>query len=223
MTMIARKILNIAVPLVGAATLAACATPFRAEVSRFERLPAVEGQSFFVTTQNPALKGGIEFETYANLVSSELARQGYSPAASPESADLIVNMDYDVDNGQQRVVSDYTPYYGGGYGYFGRPFGYYGYPYRGYYSRARYVYGWHDPFYFDAAPRVRSYTYYTSELDVDIDRAADGVRLFEGKAMARSRDDNLTYLVPNLVEAMFTGFPGNSGETVRITIKDEDD
>jgi len=24
--------------------------------------------------------------------------------------------------------------------------------------------------------------------------------------------------VPNLVQAMFTGFPGNSGETVRITV-----
>jgi hypothetical protein len=24
--------------------------------------------------------------------------------------------------------------------------------------------------------------------------------------------------VPNLIEAMFTGFPGNSGETVRITV-----
>jgi len=27
--------------------------------------------------------------------------------------------------------------------------------------------------------------------------------------------------VPNLVEAMFTGFPGNSGETVRISIAPE--
>jgi hypothetical protein len=25
-------------------------------------------------------------------------------------------------------------------------------------------------------------------------------------------------LVPNLIEAMFTGFPGNSGQTVRITV-----
>ena len=29
-------------------------------------------------------------------------------------------------------------------------------------------------------------------------------------------------LVPNLVEAMFTDFPGNSGETVRISIKPEE-
>ncbi len=56
-----------------------------------------------------------------------------------------------------------------------------------------------------------------------IDRTADGKRLFEGEAKAMSRTDNLTYLVPNLIDAMFTGFPGNSGETVRITIKPEDE
>ena len=33
-----------------------------------------------------------------------------------------------------------------------------------------------------------------------------------------SMDDDLTTLVPNLIEAMFTGFPGNSGETVKITV-----
>ena len=51
-----------------------------------------------------------------------------------------------------------------------------------------------------------------------ISRTADGQRLFEGRARARSRDDSLPHLVPNLVDAMFTGFPGNSGEDVQITI-----
>ena len=49
----------------------------------------------------------------------------------------------------------------------------------------------------------------------------DGERLFEGKAEALSTSNRLQYLVPNLVEAMFTDFPGNSGETVRISIAPE--
>ena len=65
---------------------------------------------------------------------------------------------------------------------------------------------------------MRSYVVYESFVDMDIKRAADGQSLFEGTARARSRTDDLTALVPNLVEAMFTGFPGNSGETVRITV-----
>ena len=58
-------------------------------------------------------------------------------------------------------------------------------------------------------------------IALKIDRRADGERLFEGKAQAVSRSNRLQYLVPNLIEAMFTGFPGNSGETVRISIAPE--
>ena len=48
--------------------------------------------------------------------------------------------------------------------------------------------------------------------DASSDRAADPT------ATASNR---LQHLVPTLVEAMFTGFPGNSGETVRISVEPE--
>ena len=65
---------------------------------------------------------------------------------------------------------------------------------------------------------VQRYTVYKSFLDLDIRRRGDNAGLFEGHAKARSQTDNLGTLVPNLVEAMFTGFPGRSGETVKITV-----
>jgi hypothetical protein len=51
-----------------------------------------------------------------------------------------------------------------------------------------------------------------------ISRTADNQRLFEGHAKTTSTGSDLTKLVPNLVEAMFTNFPGRSGETVRVTV-----
>jgi hypothetical protein len=42
--------------------------------------------------------------------------------------------------------------------------------------------------------------------------------LFDGRAQARSETNRLDILVPDLVQALFTGFPGQSGETVKITI-----
>ena len=42
--------------------------------------------------------------------------------------------------------------------------------------------------------------------------------LFDGRAQARSETNRLDVVVPSLVEAMFTGFPGHSGEVVKITI-----
>ena len=125
-------------------------------------------------------------------------------------------MNYGVDNGRERIVT--SPGFGYG-GSFYRPY-YWG---GGYYSP--FYYGWHDPFFASGFgySDVRSYTLFTSQLDLDIVRTADGEPLFDGRARARSRDDDLTELVPNLVTAMFTGFPGNSGEEVRITIAPPED
>lgn len=209
--------------LTGAAlALAGCATPFKADVARFQtQLPAPQGQSFVVETNDPALEGGIEFGHYANLVAGELTRYGYRPTAPGEKADLIVHMDYGIDKGRERVVSTpgfRDPWYGGWYGRgFYRPV-----IVRGRHGR-RYVTGWYDPFMWGGFGggwdnEVTSYTVYTSDLNLSIDRAGTGERLFEGRAQAQSRDNDLTAIVPNLVQAMFTGFPGNSGERVRITV-----
>ncbi len=212
--------------------LSACAQTFDASVSRFQsQLPAPSGQTFAVVADDPALAGGLEFAQYSRLVEAQLAKQGYSAAANPESATLLVRFDYGVDKGRERVRSSgfaadpfYSPWYGyggygGGYGragYWGGR-GYYG---RGFYPGSMWGYGWQDPF-FDNG--YESYTVFTSGIKLKIDRRADGARLFEGKAEAASVSNRLQYLVPNLVEAMFTGFPGNSGETVRISVAPEKD
>ena len=200
--------------------LGACATPFKADVSRFQELPAPQGQTFAIKAANPANSGGIEFGQYASLIATELQEIGYVPA-SGANADMTVTLDYAVDGGKERTIvrSDpfYDPYWGfGGY-------------YRPYVVRtrrgARYITGYYDPFLYSGFNRgydVDNFTVYTANLDMKIDRNGDGKRLFEGKAEAKSRSNKLPYLVPNLVEAMFTGFPGNSGETVRISVAPED-
>ena len=49
-------------------------------------------------------------------------------------------------------------------------------------------------------------------------RRVDKYELVDGRAAARSQTDELGTLVPNLIEAMFTNFPGTNGETVKITV-----
>ena len=212
----AKRVLKLASAPLLLAALAACAAPFKADVSRFQaHLPAPEGHTFAVVADDPELAGGLEFAQYADYVEAEMTELGYTQAA-PETADLLVRFDYGVDDGRERVVSSgfsrdpfWDPWY--------RPYGYY----RPYYRHSAWGYGWYDPF-FDYGPDVRSYTVYTSGIDLKIDRRSDGERLFEGKAEAVSRSNRLQYLVPNLVDAMFTDFPGDSGETLRISIAPED-
>ncbi len=188
--------------------LAACATPFKADVSRFQQMPAPNGESFIVQTTNPKLEGGLEFAQYAGLVAEQLRAKGYTQAQTPQAASLVVNLDYGVDGGQTKVVS--RPGIGYGYGGWGGPWRY----------RSPYYWGWDDPFWYSpfGYPEVDSYTVFTSYLDMKINRTRDGTRVFEGKAKARSTDDSLPRLVPNLVTAMFSNFPGHSGEEVRITV-----
>ncbi|TNE50289.1 MAG: DUF4136 domain-containing protein [Sphingomonadales bacterium] len=207
-----------AVPLL-LASLAACASPgFKADVSRFQaQLPAPEGETFAVVADDPALAGGLEFALYADLVEEQMERLGYTEA-SPQDASLLVRFDYGVDNGREKVRTTNTGFYDP----FWDPW------YRGYYRsrfyrsrfRGAWGYGFYDPWF--GGPEVRSYTVYTSGIDMKIDRTSNGERLFEGKAQAVSTSNRLQHLVPNLVEAMFTDFPGNSGETLRITIKPEE-
>jgi hypothetical protein len=218
----------------GAIGLAGCATGLRTQVSRYQAMPAPVGQTFYVVPAE-GTKAGLEFNRYAAIVSQQLAAKGYAPAGAPQLANMLVKLDYGVDEGETEYTEDpfarsryglgyrgfYDPFYGG---YFGRPyysrFGYWG-------SRSPFYYGWDDPFWYSSpyagygrgyGGAIRSYTVYKSYLDLDIVRKADNAPLFEGHAKARSQTDAMGVLVPNLIEAMFTGFPGRSGETVKITV-----
>lgn len=193
--------------------LGGCAQPFKADVARFQQLPATQGQSFTIVADDPRLAGGLEFDQYASLVAHKLGGVGYVPSEDPAKADLIVRMNYAVDNGREKVRTtgfSSDPFYRG----YGR-YGYWGYPYR---------WGFYDPFLFGPGYQdIESYTVYTGTLNLKIDRVSDNQRLFEGKAESQSLSNKLTYLVPNLIDAMFVNFPGTSGETVKITLAPEKD
>ncbi len=224
-----RKLLTIAAPA-ALLMLGGCAESFHANVARFQMMPPPDGQTFAVQASDPRMQGSIEFQSYAQQVAGRLTALGYHQA-EPGRASLVVTMNYGVDNGHTEVVSHpgvgpawgWGPYGSWGVGYrrgypgFGALGG--GFGRRGLYGRGFY-YGWNDPFWYDpfGYPDIDSYTFFISHLEMKIRSTADGKTLFEGKASARSTDQSLPHIVPNLVEAMFTGFPGNSGESVRITV-----
>jgi Domain of unknown function (DUF4136) len=201
---------------ISALGLSACATGLRTQVSRYQAMPAPQGQSFVVVPMNPSDMGGLEFSRYAALISQQMQAQGYAAAPSINQATMVVQVGYGVGDAQTEIRSYPSTGFGYGHGYGG------GYPF--YYGRHSYLWGWNDPFWYGGYGGygdIRSYTYYVSELHVDIRRKVDNASLFEGEAKARARTDDLARTVPSLVEAMFTGFPGNSGETIKITIPPE--
>jgi len=226
--------------------LSACATGLSTQVSRYQAAAIPTGASFYVVPKESTPSP--QFYRYATILSQQLAAQGFKPAGTPQAADVLVRVDYGVDEGKTERVRD--PYYGPGYGAgYGPGYGYgwggvgygwrdplydpfwgvyYGRPYWSSYSRHPFYYGWDDPFWYSSGyggygpyggrDLVHEFTVYKSYLDMDIVRRADNAPLFEGHAKARSQTDELDALVPNLIQAMFTGFPGKNGQTVRITV-----
>ena len=99
-----KKILNFLAPAMLLA-LSACATGLPTQVSRFQAMPAPQGQSFVIQAAKAENRGGLEFAQYADLVRHDLIALAYTEASSPRDATLVVTMDYGVDNGRERVVA----------------------------------------------------------------------------------------------------------------------
>jgi len=198
---------------VGALGLSACAETLNTQVTRYQAMPAPQGQTFVVVPAGGmATNGGLEFQRYAAVVAQQVAARGYTPAASLQSANMIVQLGYRVDPGQMRYVSDpfgYDPFYGPSSRFFYPRFGRFGFG-------SPFSYGWGDPFWYGGG--VDSYVEYHSEADLHIRAAGTNQPLFDGRAQARSQTNRLDVLVPDLVQALFTGFPGQSGEVVKITV-----
>jgi len=203
---------------VSAIALSACAQSITSTVSRYQAMPAPQGQTFFVVPAGGmANNGGLEFQRYAGIVAQQLQARGYTPATSAESANMIVQFGYGIDRGEVRYVED--PFYRGPY--FGGP--YYSPFYRPRFGWGRgwgwgsgYYWGWNDPFWYSVG--IDSYVEYHSQIDLHIRQSGTNAPLFDGRAQARSETDRLDVVVPSLVDAMFTGFPGQNGETIKITI-----
>ena len=99
-----RRLRLLAVPL-ALAGLAACATPYTANVKRFAtQMPAPAGQTYAIVADDPRDAGGIEFGQYANFVAGQMSRLGYV-RTDPSHAAMIVRLDYGVDQGRDRVRS----------------------------------------------------------------------------------------------------------------------
>ena len=208
------KIVSTSALALAAFGLAGCATGLNTQVQRYQAAQLAPGQSFYVVSASGTPDN--RFHRYASMVSQHLAAQGFQPAGAPQLADVLVKVDYGIDEGTTQIRDE--PYFYPGYSRFG--YGYYGRPFYSRWGGYPFYYGWDDPFMYGSpySSRLTSYTVYKSHLDLDIVRRTDNAPLFEGHAQARSRTDQLDALVPSLVTAMFTGFPGRNGETVRITV-----
>ncbi|MCR6629711.1 MAG: DUF4136 domain-containing protein [Magnetospirillum sp.] len=184
--------------------LGACTPVLQADVTRFNAFDANPAPRTFTIVPDADQVGSLEFQDYASRLADALAAKGWRPVApGTGTADARVSLHWGV--GAPSVVSWQSPssvYTGMGWG-----------------PRSSWagVGGWYDPFpYWE----TRTATYYPRWVAVEMVDARAGGRhvLFEGRAVAEGTRREIAPVMPALIQALFTGFPGNSGSTVRIEV-----
>jgi hypothetical protein len=201
---------RLAATIAGLALLAGCAPTFEARVARFNVLPPPAGQSFTIAPRGPTEQNSLEFESYAALVRANLKGVGFTEAATPAEATMTVMFDYQL--GQPREIIQSTPGSAWAGGWAGPGWGRGWNPYWG--GWGAWGGGWGGGW--AVAPQIQTITQFPAQVAMKIERRPDKASVFEGRAETVSTSSNMTQLVPNLIHALFAGFPGVSGQSVRV-------
>lgn len=180
--------------------LAACVSEMKSKVVTFHTAPMPQGETIRVEAMSDLKSGSLEFEHYAQAVRTNLRNVGYVPVKSGQPAQLVAKIDYSVSDAQTQVRSNSNGYvrYHFSYGHFRDPF-YYG-------------------FYNNWPKEIYSYTVYKRTLLMNI-MWVDGEVIFEGRVQSIGSEKEIAEIMPYLITAMFTHFPGESGVTKIVTVE----
>lgn len=202
-----------------------CASYLTAQVTSFHEADGnrLAGRSFVITpTQEQA--ESLEFRSYADLVRDALAREGLV-AATPADAELAVAMRYTIDSGKP-VTYGYPAY---GYASYGPVWGWT--PYYGPGGYVHYMWAATYPLSYGVVGTNYAQTVlYRRELRVEITErrarsgAKDGAgrRLFEGTAISEGESASIAPVMPAMVRALFSDFPGPNGVSRRVQVRLDD-
>lgn len=198
--------------LLSVLALGACAQTVSTNVSQFHQIERPGGETFQIVPMNDAKPESLEFETYAGFVRQRLLEYGYEPTAT--NPDIRVELGYSV-SAPRTAIDDRGGNFGAfaGFGNFYYPYGGFG-PFYPYYGGA---FGY--PYGFAGGGGIDSYDVYNRHLAVDMIDTDTGEVVYEGRLVSRGRSPNLPEVMPYLVEAMFTDFPGENGETQRVDVE----
>lgn len=184
-----------------AAALAGCSTTMRAapiDVTRYHLSQPIPAGTIAV---QPAPGGvtGPESQLYLDAVTATLGRMGFTLAPDSTRADYLVAVDFRrTDRGQVRTPAPFTIGIGGGS--YGGNVGIGGGTSVGIGSKTR--------------------TVYATDLGVQLRRRGDQTVIWEGKAMTQvlgAQDGTQpTDTATRLSDALFKGFPGQSGITITV-------
>lgn len=193
--------------------LAGCATTIRSNVTTFNQWPAQLTDKSYAFAQVPLRDNTLEFQSYENLVRSQMTRLGFHEAA--QSPALRVSMRFmTVDVPTQVAYPTAAPFYpyGAGFGGFGYRRRFWG----------GFSGGFYDPFWGPGLGYdVETEHLYHRQLEVSIAQAGDGKRLYDVTVRNVTRQMSTPAVMPALVQSAFQDFPGPNGAARVIELKQQ--
>lgn len=183
--------------LIGAAAACTTGVPRGTEVTRFHLGEPIAAQNINVEPANPADENSLEFQTYSEIVTGELARLGFdrTPLEEAEMIAVIdVLRDTHFESARPSPVS-----IGIGGGSFGRS-------------------GGVGLGVSTGVGGSRGGEVMMTMLDVKLKRRSEGTTVWEGRAVRADRpeDTDRRAVVARLAAALFQDFPGESGRTITV-------
>lgn len=184
--------------------LTACSNNLYADVTRFHTNQPITRGTLAVVPIDPSMATSLEFRTHAETVAVQMRRLGYSTGLPASQADYIATMDITQADGAGNVTRPGVTVGAG----VGVPVG----------NNA----GLGANVAVPVGGSRRNPALRTTTLFVQIQRRADRVQIWEGRATKQvNAGDDLaaaTNGVPALAEALFREFPGTPGVTVQVRL-----
>lgn len=185
--------------------LGGCASTLSARVTTFQQWPVGAQGEYYRIVPAPDQAGNLQFGAYADMLRAAIGATGLREVVEGEQPRFDVKIEYGntVKQVWERRYEDAYMYHGwpgwagyyGGWGRWGGGFMYY-------------------------TPRAVNVPVdvYRNTLTVTMsDRLAEGKEVYRASAVHDSRSENLTAVMPYLMQAIFDGFPGNNGQVKEVS------
>lgn len=190
------------------ALLGACAPhTVPTEVTQFHAAPGGPQPGSFTILPLPDQRGSLEFQAHAQRVAEALAAKGFTPqpAAAEPPPDYAVSLTWGAGDTVTTFREAPGPRVFGSTGFYGSSTGFgigLGFPLG------------HAP------PLVEATTTRTHWLRVVFRPGAspEGANLYEGTSVVTSSSPSIQPVMPYLVDALFTAFPGSNGTTEQVRV-----
>ena len=194
--------------------LGGCATTIRSSVTTFNQWPAQLSDKSYAFAQAPAQDDTLELQSYENLVRGQLNRLGFHEAQGSPALKVAMRFST-IDVPTQVLYPALTPMYA-----YSPRFAYLGW-------RRRSWGGWYSPVYdpfWGPTPafEVETEHRYHRQLEISIQSASDGKRLFDVTVRNVSRQLSTPAVMPALVQSAFQDFPGPNGGARIIELQQKD-